>query len=641
MSQVGLERVHLPPERVAAHRDVEPAERLLALDPAEHAVGQQDHPRARPVRGHPGAQPLLQRLEQVERAQQLVDRRRLPAGDHEGVDRVELARAAHRHGVRAPHGRRGRARARARLPAGRGLRRSRSRRASLGVAARRAPWTCAAVTLPTVDQRRRDRASRPRRPSTRRPTCGTGSCSRAGVVYLDGNSLGALPVGVPRPSPRRAPPVGPRPRSRSWNTHGWWDAPVRVGDAIGRLVGAAPGQVVVGDSHERPPAPVAARGRAPAPGALGRAHRAGLVPHRPVRPMPASPPRSAGASSTPPPPTRSPGSPRWATTSRSSSCPTWTTAPASCSTCRGSRRPPTTPARWPLGPVPLRGRARRRARRARRRPRGRLRLQVPQRRARRARVRLRRPPGTTPRSSTSCRAGTGTRSRSRWPDFVPAPGIARARIGTPPMLSLLALEAALARSTASDRRTSAPGRCPSTGFLLRARCAAVVPARGGAPREADAPRLTGRAAAPRRLRDRAGARRARRGRRLPRPDIVRLGVAAAYLHPRGRAARPAAHLQRRRGAVASSTMPVSSRTSRSEPRTPPRRRSPADREPPAAAGLVDVVPADQQPAVASSSRITRPHCRNRAGRPRPRARRGGAVTSRARRGGAAPGRPRR
>jgi kynureninase len=34
----------------------------------------------------------------------------------------------------------------------------------------------------------------------------------------------------------------------SWNTHDWWGAPARTGDAVGRLVGAAPGQVVVGDS---------------------------------------------------------------------------------------------------------------------------------------------------------------------------------------------------------------------------------------------------------------------------------------------------------------------------------------------------------------------------------------------------------
>ena len=69
-----------------------------------------------------------------------------------------------------------------------------------------------------------------------------------GVVYLDGNSLGALP--------RAVPPVvddvvhrqwGER-LIRSWNEADWWGAQTRVGDAVGRLVGAAPGQVVVTDS---------------------------------------------------------------------------------------------------------------------------------------------------------------------------------------------------------------------------------------------------------------------------------------------------------------------------------------------------------------------------------------------------------
>jgi len=69
-----------------------------------------------------------------------------------------------------------------------------------------------------------------------------------GVVYLDGNSLGALPAGVPDALAAAVREQWGRDLISSWNTHGWWDAPARVGDTVARLVGAAPGQVVVGDS---------------------------------------------------------------------------------------------------------------------------------------------------------------------------------------------------------------------------------------------------------------------------------------------------------------------------------------------------------------------------------------------------------
>ncbi|GGK97676.1 kynureninase [Streptomyces flaveus] len=70
----------------------------------------------------------------------------------------------------------------------------------------------------------------------------------AAGVYLDGNSLGALPMAVPG----RVEDVVRRQwgelRIRSWDESGWWTAPERIGDRIAPLVGAAAGQIVVGDS---------------------------------------------------------------------------------------------------------------------------------------------------------------------------------------------------------------------------------------------------------------------------------------------------------------------------------------------------------------------------------------------------------
>ncbi|GAA2317270.1 kynureninase [Streptomyces kunmingensis] len=68
------------------------------------------------------------------------------------------------------------------------------------------------------------------------------------VVYLDGNSLGALPVNVPGRLDDVVRREWGQLRIRSWSESGWWTAPERIGDLIAPLVGAAPGRIVVGDS---------------------------------------------------------------------------------------------------------------------------------------------------------------------------------------------------------------------------------------------------------------------------------------------------------------------------------------------------------------------------------------------------------
>lgn len=69
-----------------------------------------------------------------------------------------------------------------------------------------------------------------------------------GTVYLDGNSLGALPRHVPARMQEVITHEWGALGIRSWEESGWWTAPERIGDRIAPLVGAEPGTVVVGDS---------------------------------------------------------------------------------------------------------------------------------------------------------------------------------------------------------------------------------------------------------------------------------------------------------------------------------------------------------------------------------------------------------
>jgi kynureninase len=69
-----------------------------------------------------------------------------------------------------------------------------------------------------------------------------------GVVYLDGNSLGALPVATPARLRRVIEDEWGRGLIGSWNDAGWIDAPRRVGAAIARLIGAAEDEVICADS---------------------------------------------------------------------------------------------------------------------------------------------------------------------------------------------------------------------------------------------------------------------------------------------------------------------------------------------------------------------------------------------------------
>ncbi|XXK30289.1 kynureninase [Rhodobacteraceae bacterium nBUS_24] len=69
-----------------------------------------------------------------------------------------------------------------------------------------------------------------------------------GIIYLDGNSLGPLPKTAAQKVTQMMESEWGEMLITGWNNAGWMHQPVSVGDRVARLVGAEPGHVVVGDT---------------------------------------------------------------------------------------------------------------------------------------------------------------------------------------------------------------------------------------------------------------------------------------------------------------------------------------------------------------------------------------------------------
>lgn len=69
-----------------------------------------------------------------------------------------------------------------------------------------------------------------------------------GVTYLDGNSLGPLPRAAAARVAATITDEWGQMLIGGWNKAGWMDQPSKVGDRIARLIGAAAGTVVMGDT---------------------------------------------------------------------------------------------------------------------------------------------------------------------------------------------------------------------------------------------------------------------------------------------------------------------------------------------------------------------------------------------------------
>ncbi|MEM1124974.1 MAG: aminotransferase class V-fold PLP-dependent enzyme, partial [Bacteroidota bacterium] len=69
-----------------------------------------------------------------------------------------------------------------------------------------------------------------------------------GKINMDGNSLGSLPKSTQKRLQKVAQKEWGEGMIASWSQAGWFDSPIRVGNKIARLIGAAEGEVIVADT---------------------------------------------------------------------------------------------------------------------------------------------------------------------------------------------------------------------------------------------------------------------------------------------------------------------------------------------------------------------------------------------------------
>ncbi len=68
------------------------------------------------------------------------------------------------------------------------------------------------------------------------------------TIYLDGNSLGALPKATPEAVEQVITQEWGQDLIQSWNKAGWFNMPQRLGDQLAPLIGAGHGEVVMTDT---------------------------------------------------------------------------------------------------------------------------------------------------------------------------------------------------------------------------------------------------------------------------------------------------------------------------------------------------------------------------------------------------------